>query len=75
VIGAGATGVELAGTLAEIARHTLRGEFRRFDSHAARVVLLKGGELVLAALPRTIYQGAHNDVGRRCRRVTARESV
>src|SRR6185436_4924672 len=38
VIGAGATGVELAGTLAEIARHTLRGEFRRFDPHSARVV-------------------------------------
>lgn len=51
VIGAGATGVELAGTLAEIARHTLRGEFRRFDSHAARVVLLEGGERVLAAFP------------------------
>jgi len=33
VVGAGATGVELAGTLAEISRHTLRGEFRRFDPH------------------------------------------
>src|SRR5687767_12404352 len=39
VIGAGATGVELAGTLAEIARHTLRGEFRRFDPRNARVML------------------------------------
>jgi NADH dehydrogenase len=51
VIGAGATGVELAGTLAEIARHTLSGEFRRFDSRAARVVLLEGGERVLPAFP------------------------
>ena len=42
VIGAGATGVELAGTLAEISRHTLTGEFRRFDSRAARVLLLEG---------------------------------
>jgi NADH:ubiquinone reductase (H+-translocating) len=51
VIGAGATGVELAGTLAEIARHTLSGEFRRFDSRAARVLLLEGGEHVLPAFP------------------------
>ncbi len=51
VIGAGATGVELAGTLAEIARHTLQGEFRHFDSRAARVVLLEGGERVLPVFP------------------------
>ncbi len=51
VIGAGATGVELAGTLAEIARHTLSGEFRRFDTRAARVLLLEGGERVLPAFP------------------------
>jgi NADH dehydrogenase len=51
VIGAGATGVELAGTLAEIARHTLQGEFRRFDSRAARVALLEGGERVLPVFP------------------------
>jgi NADH:quinone reductase (non-electrogenic) len=47
VIGGGATGVELAGTFAEIARHTLRGEFRRIDPHAARVVLVEGTERVL----------------------------
>lgn len=47
VIGAGATGVEMAGTLAEIARHTLRGEFRRIDSRRARVVLIEGAERVL----------------------------
>jgi NADH dehydrogenase len=47
VIGAGATGVELAGTLAEIARHTLRGEFRRFDPRLARVVLVEGTDRVL----------------------------
>ena len=51
VIGAGATGVELAGTLAEIARHTLQGEFRHFDSRAARVVLLEGGDRVLPVFP------------------------
>ena len=47
VIGAGATGVELAGTLAEIARHTLRGEFRRFDPRNARVLLIEAGSRVL----------------------------
>ncbi len=47
VIGAGATGVELAGTLAEIARRTLPGEFRRFDPRNARVILVEAGERVL----------------------------
>ena len=47
VIGAGATGVELAGTLAEIARHTLQGEFRRIDPGKARVVLVEGSDRVL----------------------------
>jgi NADH dehydrogenase len=47
VIGAGATGVELAGTLAEIARHTLHGEFRRFDPRTARVILVEGADRVL----------------------------
>lgn len=51
VIGAGATGVELAGALAEIARHTLRGEFRRFDPRNARIVLVEGGDRVLPTYP------------------------
>ena len=51
VIGAGATGVELAGTLAEIARHTLRGEFRRFDPRNARIVLVEGADHVLPSYP------------------------
>ena len=58
VIGAGATGVELAGTLAEIARHTLQGEFRRFDSSAARVLLLEGGDRVLPAFPNALSEKA-----------------
>jgi len=51
VVGAGATGVELAGTLAEIARHTLPGEFRRFDPRLARVVLVEASERVLPPYP------------------------
>jgi NADH dehydrogenase len=47
VVGAGPTGVELAGTLAEIARHTLKTEFRSFDPTRARVMLVEGGPRVL----------------------------
>ena len=49
VIGAGPTGVEMAGTLAEIARHTLKNEFRRIDLARTQVLLLEGGERVLGA--------------------------
>ena len=58
VIGGGATGVELAGTLAEIARHTLKGEFRRFDPRNARVVLVEGMERVLLPYPADLSQRA-----------------
>ena len=49
VIGAGPTGVEMAGTMAEIAQHTLPQEFRRIDSTQARVVLMEGSDRVLGA--------------------------
>src|SRR5688500_11760910 len=58
VIGAGATGVELAGTFAEIARHTLRGEFRRIDPHSARVVLVEGADRVLPSYPADLSRKA-----------------
>jgi NADH dehydrogenase len=51
VVGGGPTGVELAGTLAEIARHTLRREFRHIDPAQARVRLLEAGPRVLASFP------------------------
>jgi len=49
VIGAGPTGVEMAGTLAEIANHTLKNEFRRIDPARAQVLLLEGSDRVLQA--------------------------
>ena len=49
VVGGGPTGVELAGTLAEIARHTLPREFRRSDPRRARVLLVEAGPRLLAA--------------------------
>ena len=51
IVGAGPTGVELAGTLSEIARHTLRNEFRRIDPSRARVQLIEAGARVLANFP------------------------
>ncbi|MDM7491582.1 MULTISPECIES: NAD(P)/FAD-dependent oxidoreductase [Rhodococcus] len=47
VVGAGPTGVELAGQIAELSHHTLRGAFRNIDPAAARVVLLDGAPDVL----------------------------
>ncbi|MBT2115869.1 NAD(P)/FAD-dependent oxidoreductase [Dyella sp. LX-66] len=49
VVGGGATGVELAGTLAEIARHTLPREFRRSDPRTANILLVEAGPRVLPA--------------------------
>ena len=54
VIGGGPTGVELAGTLAEIARHTLTNEFRAINPAAAHVLLLEGGSRILNTYPETL---------------------
>ena len=51
VVGGGPTGVELAGAIAEIARHTVSQDFRRFDPRQAQVILLESGERVLAQYP------------------------
>lgn len=48
VIGGGPTGVELAGTIAELARDTLKGEFRNIDPAGARIVLVEAADRVLA---------------------------
>ena len=64
VIGGGATGVELAGSFAEIARHTLHGEFRRFDPRNARVVLVEGAARVLQAYPENLSERARRQLER-----------
>lgn len=58
IIGAGPTGVEMAGTIAEIARHTLKGEFRRIDPADARIYLIEGGNRVLQTMPERLSQRA-----------------
>ena len=64
VIGAGPTGVELAGTLAEIARHTLANEFRHIDSRKARVLLIEAGPRVLPGLVESLSRKAREQLER-----------
>lgn len=58
VVGGGPTGVELAGTLAEIARHTLKNEFRHIDPASAKVRLIEAGPRILAAFPESLSLSA-----------------
>jgi NADH dehydrogenase len=51
IIGAGPTGVELAGTIADLAKDTLAPDFRNIDTRKARVVLIEAGPRVLAGFP------------------------
>jgi NADH dehydrogenase len=51
IIGAGPTGVELAGTIADLANDTLPRDFRHIDTRKARVVLIEAGSRVLAGFP------------------------
>ncbi len=62
VVGGGPTGVELAGTFAEIARHTLPGEFRRIDPKQARVLLVEGNARVLQAMPEGLSERAREQL-------------
>lgn len=64
VVGAGPTGVELAGTLAELARFTLAADFRRIDSRSARVILVEAGPRVLPAMPVKLSDYAVNALAR-----------
>ncbi|QOZ37067.1 NAD(P)/FAD-dependent oxidoreductase [Bradyrhizobium sp. CCBAU 53421] len=51
IIGAGPTGVEMAGTIADLAKDTLPQDFRHIDTRKARVVLIEAGPRVLAGFP------------------------
>ena len=58
IIGGGPTGVEMAGASAEIARYTLAKDFRHIDPSQARVILVEGEPLVLAAYPDDLRRSA-----------------
>ncbi len=62
IVGGGPTGVELAGTLVEIARHTLPQEFRRIDSRRTRVVLMEGSPRVLGAFDERLSASARRQL-------------
>ena len=64
LIGAGPTGVELAGALAEIARQSLKKDFRNIRPESARVVLLEGGPEVLSTFPEPLRQKARASLER-----------
>jgi NADH dehydrogenase len=58
VVGGGATGVEMAGAIAELSRATLARDYRAFDPTRARVLLLEGGDRVLPAFPEALSRRA-----------------
>ena len=54
IVGGGPTGVEMAGAIAEVARHTLISDFRNIDPSAARIVLVEAGDRILSHLPQKL---------------------
>jgi NADH dehydrogenase len=64
IVGAGATGLELAGALAEIAQETLRHDFRHIRPEEARIILMEGGPRVLASYPDDLSQKAEQLVSK-----------
>ena len=64
IVGAGATGLELAGALAEIARETLRNDFRHIHPEEAHILLMEGGDRVLNTYPKDLSAKAESLVTR-----------
>jgi NADH:ubiquinone reductase (H+-translocating) len=64
IVGAGATGMELAGALAEIANETLKNDFRRINPREARIILMEGGPRVLNTFPEDLSAKAEKLVSR-----------
>ncbi|MBZ5704708.1 MAG: NAD(P)/FAD-dependent oxidoreductase [Acidobacteriia bacterium] len=62
VVGGGPTGVELAGTLAEIARRVLADEFVSIDPKATRIILLEGGPRLLPSYPEDLSRSAEEQL-------------
>ncbi len=64
LVGAGPTGVELAGALAEMARKTLTAEFRHIDPAMTRILLIEGEPRILASFPKSLSRKAHKKLER-----------
>ncbi|HET7695767.1 MAG TPA: NAD(P)/FAD-dependent oxidoreductase [Vicinamibacterales bacterium] len=75
IIGGGPTGVEMAGAMAEISRHSLARDFRQFDPGSAKIILLEGGPWVLANFPEPLRDAARRDLERLGVEVRTSEAV
>jgi NADH dehydrogenase len=64
VVGAGATGVEMAGQIAELAHRSLNREFRRIDPRSARIILVDGGDRVLPAYASSLSERTLHKLGK-----------
>jgi NADH dehydrogenase len=62
IVGGGATGVEMAGAIAEIALQTLPKDFRRIDARKSKIILLEAGPRVLPTFPRDLSDYARHDL-------------
>jgi NADH dehydrogenase len=75
VVGAGPTGVELAGALGEIANDTLRDDFRHIDPSDARIILIEAGDRVLPVYPPDLSADAERALIRLCVRTMTQTAV
>ena len=64
VVGAGPTGVELAGQIAELSRRALKGNYRTFDPGDAQIILVEAADKVLAPFPTSLQHRAQRDLER-----------
>lgn len=64
IVGGGPTGVEMAGAIAELAHHTLKGDFRRIDPAQARIILAEGGDRILKAFPPALSERTAKDLNK-----------
>jgi len=64
IVGGGATGVEMAGAIADVARETLAADFRRIDPRSARIVLIEAGPRLLPTFPQGLSKYAHDTLTR-----------
>jgi NADH:ubiquinone reductase (H+-translocating) len=64
IVGGGPTGVELAGAIAEIARHSISRDFDNIDPRQARILLIEAGPRLLAAFPESLSEHARQDLER-----------
>ena len=66
IVGGGATGVEMAGAISEVARQSLAMDFRRIDPAAARIVLIEAGPRIMPTLPENLSNYVRRTLAKKC---------